>query len=135
MFDNDGGRPYPSFSLSHGRLGEPFLWIRLHVTVVSWNTWTQGSITARSELLSPRRTWLTVRPMLIDSNFLTEPPFLVLPQGDGNLPIWQVIVATTALFNTVQNFLTLQLTNRLYDNVPKTQPGTSPTFCGLHFSA
>ncbi|KAH9964372.1 Erg28-like protein [Lactifluus volemus] len=47
-----------------------------------------------------------------------------LPQGDGNLPIWQAIIATTALFNTVQNFLTLQLTKRLYDNVPKEQPVT-----------
>ncbi|KAI0254960.1 Erg28-like protein [Lactifluus subvellereus] len=47
-----------------------------------------------------------------------------LPQGDGYLPIWQVVVAGAALFNTVQTFLTLHLTKRLYNNVPETQPVT-----------
>jgi hypothetical protein len=52
-----------------------------------------------------------------------ESSFLVLPQGDGKLPTWQIAVAATALFNTVQNFVTLQFTKRLYNNVPATHPG------------
>ena len=51
----------------------------------------------------------------------------VLPGGDGYLPAWQMIVAATAVFNTVQNFVTLSLTKRLYNNVPATQPGRSST--------
>lgn len=49
----------------------------------------------------------------------------VLPQGNGNLPAWQMVVAASALFNTVQNFVTLSLTKRLYNNVPAAQPGLS----------
>lgn len=48
---------------------------------------------------------------------------LVLPQGDGKLPTWQIAVAVTALFNTVQNFVTLHFTKRLYNNVPAAHPG------------
>ena len=51
--------------------------------------------------------------------------FVVFPQGDGKLPIWQIAVAVTAVFNTVQNFITLSLTKRLYNAVPATQPGIS----------
>ncbi|KAI0303723.1 Erg28-like protein [Multifurca ochricompacta] len=47
-----------------------------------------------------------------------------LPHGDGKLPTWQLAVAATALFNTIQNFLTLQFTKRLYNNVSPTQPVT-----------
>ncbi len=61
------------------------------------------------------------------SNMLTSAShriiFLVLPQGDGKLPIWQILVAAAALFNTVQNFVTLHLTKRLYNNVPAAHPG------------
>jgi hypothetical protein len=54
----------------------------------------------------------------------TDPLFPVLPQSDGKLPIWQIAVAATAVFNTMQNFLTLRFTKRLYNNVPATFPGT-----------
>ena len=37
--------------------------------------------------------------------------------------MWQIAVAATALFNAVQNFVTLQLTKRLYNNVPAIHPG------------
>ncbi|KAI0300887.1 Erg28-like protein [Russula brevipes] len=47
-----------------------------------------------------------------------------LPQSDGKLPVWQIAVAATAVFNTMQNFLTLRFTKRLYNNVPATFPVT-----------
>ncbi|KAF8501610.1 Erg28-like protein [Russula emetica] len=47
-----------------------------------------------------------------------------LPEGDGKLPMWQIAVAATALFNTVQNFVTLQFTKRIYNNVPASHPVT-----------
>jgi hypothetical protein len=40
-----------------------------------------------------------------------------LPQGQGWLPKWQLIVAITAAFNSFQNFTTLKLTGRIYDRV------------------
>ncbi|KAN0093219.1 Erg28 like domain containing protein [Tylopilus felleus] len=40
-----------------------------------------------------------------------------LPQTEGLLPKWQLIVATMAIFNTVQNFTTLKLTRKLYKGV------------------
>ncbi|KAG9314859.1 Erg28 like protein-domain-containing protein [Chiua virens] len=43
-----------------------------------------------------------------------------LPQTEGFLPKWQLIVATMAVFNTVQNFATLKLTRRLYTGVAPT---------------
>ena len=42
----------------------------------------------------------------------------VLPQTEGYLPKWQLFVAATALFNTVQNFTSLKLTKRLYGGSP-----------------
>ncbi|THV03212.1 Erg28-like protein, partial [Dendrothele bispora CBS 962.96] len=42
-----------------------------------------------------------------------------LPQENGWLPYWQLFVATTALFNSIQNFLTLKLTQRLYSRTPQ----------------
>ncbi|KAF9565229.1 Erg28-like protein [Agrocybe pediades] len=47
-------------------------------------------------------------------------PFLAayLPNSAGWLPYWQLLVATTATFNFVQNLVTLKLTRRIYDNVP-----------------
>jgi hypothetical protein len=33
---------------------------------------------------------------------------------------WQLIVASAAVFNTVQNFVTLKFTRRIYNNVPPT---------------
>ncbi|KDQ57177.1 hypothetical protein JAAARDRAFT_178759 [Jaapia argillacea MUCL 33604] len=41
-----------------------------------------------------------------------------LPQAEGWLPKWQLLVAVTAVFNTAQNFVTLKLTRRIYNNVP-----------------
>lgn len=41
-----------------------------------------------------------------------------LPQTPGLLPKWQLIVAVMAVFNCVQNFVTLKLTRRIYDKVP-----------------
>ncbi|KAF8738110.1 hypothetical protein AX14_011870 [Amanita brunnescens Koide BX004] len=41
-----------------------------------------------------------------------------LPQTSGWLAHWQLFVAVTALFNTVQNYLTLKFTRRIYNNVP-----------------
>jgi len=49
---------------------------------------------------------------------------IFLPQDQGMLPIWQLAVAATAVFNTVQNFVTLHFTKRLYNNIPETQPVT-----------
>ena len=31
---------------------------------------------------------------------------------------WQLLVAVTAIFNTVQNFMTLKLTRQIYNNIP-----------------
>jgi hypothetical protein len=62
--------------------------------------------------------------------FPVESHSVVLPQVDGKLPIWQIAVAVTAVFNTAQNFFTLHLTERVYNAVPHTQPGISPP----HFS-
>ncbi|KAK2460880.1 hypothetical protein APHAL10511_007350 [Amanita phalloides] len=43
--------------------------------------------------------------------------FDLLPQSPGWLARWQLFVAVTALFNTVQNFVTLKLTRRIYNNI------------------
>ncbi|EKM78717.1 hypothetical protein AGABI1DRAFT_114326 [Agaricus bisporus var. burnettii JB137-S8] len=34
---------------------------------------------------------------------------------------WQLLVAATAVFNTVQNFCTLKLTRKIYSNLPSSQ--------------
>ncbi|KAF7312321.1 Erg28-like protein [Mycena indigotica] len=41
-----------------------------------------------------------------------------LPQIPGYLPKWQLIVAVMAVFNSAQNFATLKLTRRIYNNIP-----------------
>lgn len=41
-----------------------------------------------------------------------------LPQSEGWLPKWQLVVASLALFNTAQNFATTALTKRVYSNSP-----------------
>ncbi|KAH7930200.1 Erg28-like protein [Leucogyrophana mollusca] len=43
-----------------------------------------------------------------------------LPKADGLLPKWQLLVASMAVFNTIQNFATLKLTRRLYTGVSPT---------------
>ncbi|KAF9790901.1 Erg28-like protein [Thelephora terrestris] len=40
-----------------------------------------------------------------------------LPNAEGLLPKWQLIVAVMAFFNAAQNFATLKLTRRIYGNV------------------
>jgi hypothetical protein len=40
-----------------------------------------------------------------------------LPEAEGLLPKWQLIVAGAAFFNAAQNFATLKLTRRIYGNV------------------
>lgn len=44
---------------------------------------------------------------------------LALPTSAGYLAYWQLFVAATAVFNTVQNFVTVKLTRRIYNNVPE----------------
>src|ERR1700722_3132343 len=47
--------------------------------------------------------------------------FLTLPGGQGGwLPYWQLIGAVMGIFNAIQNFTTLKLTRRVYNNVPAT---------------
>ncbi|KAJ3830179.1 hypothetical protein F5880DRAFT_1226048 [Lentinula raphanica] len=41
-----------------------------------------------------------------------------LPVSEGWLPIWQLIVASAATFNAIQNYTTLKLTQRLYARTP-----------------
>ena len=43
----------------------------------------------------------------------------VLPQSAGYLGYWQLFIASTAFFNTIQNFTTLSLTKRLYGGKPE----------------
>ncbi|KIM84905.1 hypothetical protein PILCRDRAFT_96625 [Piloderma croceum F 1598] len=40
------------------------------------------------------------------------------PQAPGLLPKWLLLVSSMAVFNTLQNFATLKLTQRIYNNVP-----------------
>ncbi|KIK63116.1 hypothetical protein GYMLUDRAFT_41436 [Collybiopsis luxurians FD-317 M1] len=42
-----------------------------------------------------------------------------LPSSDGWLPIWQLVVASAAVFNALQNYTTLKLTQRLYARAPQ----------------
>ncbi|PBK75603.1 Erg28-like protein [Armillaria solidipes] len=37
-----------------------------------------------------------------------------LPQAAGWLPLWQLLISVTAVFNSVQNFVTLKLTRKIY---------------------
>ncbi|KAJ3760445.1 hypothetical protein EV360DRAFT_93578 [Lentinula raphanica] len=43
---------------------------------------------------------------------------VILPVSEGWLPIWQLIVASAATFNAIQNYTTLKLTQRLYARTP-----------------
>ncbi|KAH9481439.1 Ergosterol biosynthetic protein 28 [Psilocybe cubensis] len=43
-----------------------------------------------------------------------------LPSSAGWLAYWQLFVAGAAVFNSIQNLLTLKLTRKLYNNVPAT---------------
>ncbi|KAJ3815584.1 hypothetical protein F5876DRAFT_85706 [Lentinula aff. lateritia] len=41
-----------------------------------------------------------------------------LPTSEGWLPIWQLVVTSAAVFNAIQNYTTLKLTQRLYARMP-----------------
>ncbi|TEB34651.1 Erg28-like protein [Coprinellus micaceus] len=51
-----------------------------------------------------------------------------LPQSEGYLAYWQLLVATTAVFNSLQNFITLDLTKRLYNRTATVTPLQARTF-------
>ena len=57
-----------------------------------------------------------------------------LPQDPGLLPKWQLIVSVMAVFNTIQNFTTLKLTRRIYNNVPSSSGQLPIVVCTLHNS-
>ncbi|KAG0142071.1 hypothetical protein CROQUDRAFT_663015 [Cronartium quercuum f. sp. fusiforme G11] len=42
-----------------------------------------------------------------------------LPEHDGLLPKWMAFIAVVSVFNTIQNFLTLSLTRRIYSGQPQ----------------
>ncbi|TGZ82679.1 erg28p [Ascodesmis nigricans] len=42
-----------------------------------------------------------------------------LPQGDGYLPAWLLFVSIVATFNSLQNYITLTLTKRVYSRQPE----------------
>ena len=61
--------------------------------------------------------YLLVSTLLHISRFLKF-CYLDLPQTAGWLAYWQLFIAVTAAFNSVQNFVTLKLTRKLYNGVP-----------------
>ncbi|EKM58206.1 uncharacterized protein PHACADRAFT_207040 [Phanerochaete carnosa HHB-10118-sp] len=62
------------------------------------------------------------------SSSLTDALRSYIPQGDGLLPKWMLLVAVTALFNTLQNFVTTKFTRRLYSSTPNVTPLQARTF-------
>ncbi|KDQ15956.1 hypothetical protein BOTBODRAFT_107885, partial [Botryobasidium botryosum FD-172 SS1] len=59
-----------------------------------------------------------------------------LPQHAGWLPRWQLLVSSLAVFNTVQNLVTLSLTKRVYNGAPhQVTPLQSRTFAVWTFTA
>src|SRR5688572_17605326 len=64
-------------------------------------------------------------------NSQPEPLDSVLPKTAGWLAHWQLLVATTAFFNFVQNFVTLKFTRRIYNNVPPSSGKHSDTHTPL----
>ncbi|KAH9936069.1 Erg28-like protein [Amylocystis lapponica] len=66
---------------------------------------------------------LLVRPVL---NASMSNALAYLP--DGLLPKWQLLVAVLALFNTAQNFVTLNLTRRMYSTAPNITALQARTF-------
>jgi hypothetical protein len=113
MFDNDGDGL--SFFQGFPTLA-PFPWVH----IVCLSLFVDSCLSRRRVVRSGRYELCVQR---VQDELSTESHFLVLPQGDGKLPIWQLAIAVTALFNTVQNFVTLKFTTRIYNNVPATHPG------------
>ncbi|KAL0568116.1 ergosterol biosynthesis protein [Marasmius crinis-equi] len=58
------------------------------------------------------------------SNLFTD----FIPQTAGYLPKWQLFIAATSLFNTIQNLVSLKLTKRLYGGSPLVNPLQARTF-------
>ncbi|KAG6330321.1 hypothetical protein ID866_8767 [Astraeus odoratus] len=55
----------------------------------------------------------------MDTQAIFDPhTVVVLPKGEGLLPKWQLLVAVIGIFNTIQNFVTLKLTHKVYTGVP-----------------
>ncbi len=52
--------------------------------------------------------------ILVSGNLCTLTLFSDLPQAAGWLPLWQLLISVTAVFNSVQNFVTLKLTRKIY---------------------
>ncbi|KAK0485160.1 Erg28 like protein-domain-containing protein [Armillaria novae-zelandiae] len=50
----------------------------------------------------------------VSGNLCTLTLFSDLPQAAGWLPLWQLLISVTAVFNSVQNFVTLKLTRKIY---------------------
>lgn len=76
----------------------------------------------RAALLARRpRTGLQVPALVVPLRALTCPR-TDLPKAEGLLPKWILLVAFTAVFNSVQNFLTLNLTRRLYSRATSGMP-------------
>jgi len=75
-----------------------------------------------------------VRSSYHSQSDLRHPRFLSkdLPTSAGWLAHWQLLVATTAVFNFVQNFVTLKFTRRIYNNIPS---NTGEYFYCILFSA
>lgn len=100
--------------------GFPWLYVRSFVPGC-----TRPSSTSPSShrIISPWVRCWTVRrchTCHIQSLILLVPD---IPSGPGYLPKWQLFVAATALFNTVQNFMTIKLTSKIYNTVPPNAPG------------
>jgi len=91
---------------------EPYFWIRAINTICLY----LPSLSLASRLSCRVTLALCVEIKIMANN--------LFPQVDGKLPIWQIAVAVTAVFNTAQNFFTLNLTKRVYNAVPQTQPVT-----------
>ncbi|KAI3618118.1 transmembrane domain-containing protein [Moniliophthora roreri] len=51
-----------------------------------------------------------------------------IPQSEGWLPSWQLFIAATSLFNTVQNFAGIKLTRHLYGGSALVNPLQARTF-------
>ncbi|KAH8117933.1 Erg28 like protein-domain-containing protein [Phellopilus nigrolimitatus] len=51
-----------------------------------------------------------------------------IPPTPGLLPKWQLLVAAFAVFNTVQNFVTLKFTKRIYNTAPAVTALQARTF-------
>lgn len=77
-----------------------------HRSPVQLATWRSGSRDSRNVRLLLFLRWRAMRLILVS--------FIDLPQEQGLLPKWILLVAVMATFNTAQNFATTKLSSRLY---------------------